>query len=37
MDYFLRYPEIKQKKHESKKSFLRIRFFGIGLKIGTDL
>ena len=31
MDYFLR------QKKSIKKSFLRIRFFGIGLKISTDL
>ena len=36
MDYFLRYPGIKQKKH-IRKSFLHIFFCWIGLKTGTDL
>ena len=37
MDCFLGYPDIKQKENMKVRKFLRIRFIGIGLKIGTDL
>ena len=37
MDYFLRYPDIKQTKHRIKKVYCALVFLGIKLKIGEDL
>ena len=33
MDYFLRYPDIKQKKHKSKKVSCALDFLGFGWKV----
>ena len=37
MDYFLRYPDTKQKKHKSKRISYALDLFEPALKIATDL